>query len=122
VSDSGATLVGLDALQKTLADMAEEAPLRAAAGSLEEAGRILKAAQGYCPVDTGALRDSGRAGQDGDGGALVEFTADHAVRVHEDLSAHHKSGQAKFLERATNEAQAGFADRMGQALAKGGAK
>ncbi len=30
---------------------------------------------------------------------IVGYTASYAVRVHEDLEAHHNNGQAKFLEQ-----------------------
>ena len=65
----------------------------------------------YVPVDTGVLRSSGNiikakdegnaiVGGVGYGGAASKY----AVIVHENLNLNHPNGgQAKFLERATNE-------------------
>jgi hypothetical protein len=72
---------------------------RAKSATVEEATAILVEAQARCPVRTGELRDSGRVVETADG-ARIEFTADHAVVVHEDLDLQHAHGQAKFLESA----------------------
>lgn len=53
------------------------------------------------PIKTGALRLSGRvedAGTDAKPAALITFRVPYALRVHEDLRARHKIGQAKFAE------------------------
>lgn len=51
------------------------------------------------PRDTGELRDS--VGMEVQGNeASVHFGTDHAIVVHENLTAHHATGQAKFLESA----------------------
>lgn len=73
---------------------------------------VLYRSNEYVPVDTGVLRSSGniiRAKEEGAntivggvgyGGAASKY----AVIVHENLNANHpRGGQAKFLERATNE-------------------
>lgn len=46
-----------------------------------------------------------RARKDWDVAAAVGYTAAYAVRVHEDLEASHKTGQAKFLEQPFRELQ-----------------
>lgn len=70
--------------------------------------RVYSESQELVPVDTGALRDSGRIIKTGGitAGGLPEVlvvygngNVDYAVTVHEDLSVHHDSPtQAKFLE------------------------
>jgi hypothetical protein len=88
---------------------------RATGATLEEAKAVLVEAQARCPVRTGELRDSGRVVET-DAGARIEFTAPHAVVVHEDLDLHHAHGRAKFLESAllddANSAARNIAGRM----------
>lgn len=64
------------------------------------------------PIDTGALRRSGRAitrrTSSGGVGGLVIFgneEVDYASRVHEDLSMPHRVGSAKYLEIGGLQAQ-----------------
>lgn len=60
----------------------------------------------FVPVDTGALRDSGTVGDveiDSSGNFNISMTFGnesvfYAIFVHEDLTAHHPHGQAKYLE------------------------
>jgi hypothetical protein len=84
---------------------------------------IMTAAKLLTPVDTGALRSSGHVQDSFDGGAYTVTLGfggvagagglrrgrsgrrasagdqvGYAVKVHEDLYAHHPEGQAKFLE------------------------
>jgi hypothetical protein len=75
-----------------------------------EAEREMTMAKELTPVDTGALRASGRVeGPDHEGGAVVFHLAyggpaiEYALRVHEDLMMHHTVGQAKFLETPVRE-------------------
>lgn len=75
----------------------------------QAAETILDASRDLVPVDTGALRDSGRVSQDGleatisygaeDGaGRDGQDTAAYAVPQHERMDFTHPNGQAKFLE------------------------
>ena len=82
------------------------------------------------PIHTGALRSTDFVERPlstgnkvsvkcGYGGGAVkvnpetgEATTDYAVKVHEDLQAHHTAGQAKFLERPANALRAQFAANM----------
>ena len=75
-----------------------------------EAELLMTDAKMRTPVDTGALRASGHvtgpllSGREisvklGFGGPAAPY----AVKVHEDLRAHHDVGQAKFLESVLNE-------------------
>lgn len=76
------------------------------------------------PVDTGSLKSSHTVTRPERRGDRIQVTigaggasADYAVYVHEDLSARHVTGQAKFLERAIVEAAASFvADLMRYSL------
>jgi hypothetical protein len=68
---------------------------------------VLRKALKLCPIDTGALRDTGTAHVTGRGfgaRAVVEFggpDAPYALYVHENLDAYHEPPtQAKFLEAA----------------------
>lgn len=50
------------------------------------------------------LRDLGRQSDNDNEGVVVGYTQVYALRVHEDLEAHHKPGkQAKFLEQPARE-------------------
>lgn len=73
---------------------------------LELANQVLERAKDLVPVDTGDLRDSGQVVPEGDGSYAVEFTAPHAIYVHERTELHHAHGQAKFLEQAVAEVSA----------------
>lgn len=76
----------------------------------------LAESQKRVPVDTGELKESGfyiPAYFEGDtvrGG--VGYGADHALVVHEDLEAHHRIGQAKYLESVINESRPYFQERV----------
>ncbi len=67
---------------------------------------VLGEAQELCPVKTGFLMASGFATPPtGDGTATsmeIGFNASYALYVHENLTAVHSQGQAKFLETAMN--------------------
>lgn len=87
--------------------------LRAAAEEVvgEAAQLVFHESQRLVPVDTGALKASGRVTQDGleaaisyggeDGaGRNGQDTAAYAVPQHERLDFEHSNGQAKYLETA----------------------
>lgn len=69
-------------------------------GLLEAGFKVLKVAQERTPVDTGNLKNSGYVRKEGKLGVIVGFSAAYAIYVHENLEAHHDTGQAKFLESA----------------------
>lgn len=84
-------------------------------------GQTAARAQGYAPVESGALRDSiqpvpATADARRVEGTVVAgdaATADYAVRQHEDLTLNHPNGGgAKFLERAMMD----FAGATGNAI------
>jgi len=74
------------------------------------------------PVDFGRLRASKFVAppvKQSGGGLLVElgFGTDYAVFVHEDTSARHVTGEAKFLENAIAARTPGFAERLARRAA-----
>lgn len=60
---------------------------------------IEREAKKRTPVDTGRLRTSIRSKTSGDKGE-VYTNVKYAVVVHENLRARHRTGEAKYLERA----------------------
>lgn len=97
-----------------------EGMLRAAAGALREEHELgMAEAKRRTPVDTGTLRASGTVfptevsgstlvSRGGFGGAA----AGYAVIVHENLTARHPSGQAKFYESALLDRARGAGARL----------
>ena len=71
------------------------------------------------PKDTGHLRNTAYTEAQGNK-AQVGYSAEYAVKVHEDLNAKHKIGEAKFLENAAKakeqEALAALGDAIKRAL------
>lgn len=102
----GVRMIGLSALAKQYgrAGMGTQTALRQAV--FMEANEVLNESKKLVPVDTGALKNSGRVEQprvDGRG-VSVEVTyggaaAPYALYVHEDPDASHAAGKTyKFLE------------------------
>lgn len=79
----------------------------AQAGLDEAAKQVLAVAKTLAPVDTGALRRSGKVKSSWLETAVV-FTAPHAVLQHERLDYKHPGGgQAKYLEAAVEQVDVG---------------
>jgi hypothetical protein len=108
---------------EALRAIAKALPEQAAAAIYQEALTIQRDAMRRTPVDTGALRASfettrpERKGRDWTvtircGGPAASY----ALVVHEDLSADHPVGEAKFLERTVREAMPGFAARVAKRI------
>jgi len=102
---------GLDELARALQRLAQRAPAQAGRLLVRQAEGIMGTAKALCPVDTGALRASGHVQAPVVDGSRISVTlgfggpaAPYAVYVHENLTAHHPVGQAKFLERAVLDA------------------
>lgn len=91
--------------------------VRAAAeqAATDAAEVVLLAAQANVPVDTGALKRSGKVTPDGLA-AVVSFTDPIAIIVHEDMHAHHTNGKAKYLEQAMSAETAAALKAAGAAL------
>jgi hypothetical protein len=98
---------------------------------LQKCGQtILKKSQTYVPVETGALKASGKVETTGKGfgarvfvrygGSSSPRTADYAPFVHENMEKYHKPPtQAKFLERAVRETRGTCASIMRRTLESG---
>ncbi len=92
----------------------------------EATDSILGKSNDYIPVDTATAHDSGRVVTDPDAGVVfVTYGRDddhnpktgqasntYIVEIHEDMERHHPTGGPKFLQRAADEAQPGFAERV----------
>lgn len=107
-------------LQKALArservkkNLKNEAP----ATILSEVKEIFEQSQEDVPRQSGELADSGRIVQTSTG-ARIEYTADYAGRIHEDLTLHHPNGMAKFVERPTLEAKPRMRKRLAEVIKK----
>jgi hypothetical protein len=111
--------MGKDQLEKALMKLADVAPKEFSRALYEEALVIAKVSSDRTPVETGELKGSHQVQRpvvnaldiyvqiDVGGGSI-----DYALIVHEDLTAYHEVGQAKFLESAINEAKENFAERL----------
>lgn len=86
----------------------------AADGRRAAAEDLLDLSNRKVPVDTGALRDSGRV-VDGDDQSAVTYDAPYAAIVHERMDLSHSTGQPKYLEAAMNE----IARQVGDTIAEG---
>lgn len=84
------------ALTQRAAAIAEQADQSAK----EAAHTIMEDAIARAPIDTGELKESGWINRVAAGRYTYGFSADHAIYVHEDTSAHHDTGEAKFLRNA----------------------
>ena len=120
---ASSTVTGGEELALALRRYSERERVNAGAALYVEANAIKNESMARTPVDTGALRASHRvtfpeySGQDitvkiGVGGPA----AGYAIYVHEDLTAAHKVGRAKFLESALLEGLRGLAERIAQRL------
>lgn len=118
------TFEGIDKIIGKLATAPNETKRAVAQVINELSEEVLYRSNEYVPVDKGTLRSSGnviRAKNEGNavvggvgyGGAASKY----AVYVHENLNANHpKGGQAKYLERATDEVKPFIARVMGERL------
>lgn len=114
-------------IERRLQELRRAMMAKGAQGLFEAGNMIVTEAKRRVPVDLGALKGSGyvTAPTATPGGTNVEVgfggpAAGYAIYVHEDLSAHHPVGEAKYLERAVEaKAPAAFAHiakRVGEAF------
>jgi hypothetical protein len=92
---------------------------RAGGALYREGERIMTAAKLRTPVDTGALRSSGLVSAPVTVGQSITVTLSfggpavpYALIVHEDLTARHVVGEAKYLEKSVREALPGLDARL----------
>jgi len=118
-------LRGLDEMTANLKRIGASAHEQTKTALEAEATRLLDEAKSRTPVDTGALRDSGRVTLV-ESGTTVKATisfgdeaVDYAVEVHENLEAHHETGEAKFLEKTMNEESVNVAANLAKGIGFG---
>jgi hypothetical protein len=117
---SGRTIIefkGIEEMRKELKELGRKYPEAAAEALYQEGLAIERASVPLVPVDTGRLRATHYVAPTADLGmgrlvTQVGYGADYALPVHERMSAHHESGQAKFLETPFKAAMGGMADRL----------
>lgn len=90
---------GLDKLTSQLKELPKILQIESNKFNSDIANEILEEAKRLCPVKSGHLKDSGYVRFDGKG-FTVGFGAEYAIYVHENMSAKHTIGQAKFLQTA----------------------
>lgn len=97
----------------------------AIAATVDEAERIMEDARNRTPVDTSALKSTGRVRRDGatvrmlfGGRAFNGKIVRYAVYVHEMTWIPHRIGEAKFLENAINVARAGMERRLADGVSQ----
>lgn len=112
-------LEGTKELMAVLKRLGTRAPVAAGRALFREAEAIMTSAKGRTPVDTGALQGSGHVelpDVDMTGAQVVlgfgGAAAPYAIFVHEDLTARHTVGEAKFLEKSVDEARRGMEQRL----------
>ena len=113
------TVTGFAEFTRLLRTLGIKAPIAAGGALYREAERIMTAAKSRTPVDTGALRASGAVSQPDmtTNGVTVEMgfgntSVNYAVVVHERLDVFHPTGEAKYLEKAVDEARRGMDARL----------
>lgn len=118
-------VTGDDIVLKTLDAVAERFAAQLPEALRAELEIEATESQQRTPVDTGALRRSTRVTVDGQGRETVGTiavggpAAPYAVYVHENLSAHHPIGQAKFLESTITESAPFLAARIAKRVELG---
>lgn len=135
---------GVDKLKRTLERLGAKAPEKLAPLLYQEGETIMREAKELTPVDTGALRSTGHVqlpvltekgasvtlGFGGPAGATFTNKATgrvvkrgerigYAVWVHEDMTAFHPVGQAKFLEEPFKKHAKAMPSRLAAKLMKG---
>ena len=124
-------VTGVEELLLDLEADYQEKVRRLQAALFREATRTITRAQLRTPVDEGVLRASGHVGLPtmqgnwvvvelgfggpagaGNVGGSNNDDVGYAVYVHENMTAHHPVGQAKYLESVITERSKGFEDRI----------
>lgn len=109
-------ITGLAEVNAELARLGDLHFATAARALFEEAQIEMTESKRRVPVDTGALRESGRVEEAEEGAVRLVYgdaAVDYALEVHENLEAFHPNGEAKFLERPILESLPHLAVRVG---------
>ncbi len=116
-------IAGVKALVANLTGIAAATPKNIAAALYREAQIEMTESKKRVPVDTGALRASGVVQKPVFDGKNISVTlgyggpsVDYAFKVHEDLQAFHKVGQAKYLESVILESAPHLAERIAKRI------
>lgn len=118
------TVKGADQVVRKLRTLAARFPNEVGRAMFQEAQIEMTEAKRRTPVDTGALRASGTVHAptlkfNRDVEVVLSFgsvAVGYATRVHEDLDAFHKVGQAKYLESTLNESRPFLAARIARRI------
>lgn len=114
-------LTGTREVMRNISHIADSFPARVGAAIRTETESILESSQEVVPVDSGALKATGRVSdvnREGDDFS-VEITygspeVDYAAAVHENLDVSGAGG--KYLEQPLRRAKRGFPDRVADRL------
>lgn len=130
---------GLHEFVRDLRDYTRRVEQAVEAALYIEGEQLIADSKPLVPVDEGTLRSSGHAQlpeKDSAGDIVVEVgyggpagsgnqgnetnseDVGYAVYVHEDMSAHHTVGQAKYLEQPFNERKKGYSERIAARIRK----
>jgi len=124
----GIKFTNIERLQRLLIEGGKKAAKEAAKRLRNEAQEVLAKSRDLVPVDTGALKKSGRVrpetgvytnGKNME--VLITYgstAVEYAIYVHEDLSKNHPHGQAKFLEIPLIQQSHGLVDRISDRVEK----
>lgn len=121
------SIAGMDQVTSNLTAVANMLGWQTSGNALRAEAEIeMTEAKKRTPVQTGALRGSGHVtGPDQVGADIVvklafgNASVDYAVKVHENLEAFHRVGQAKFLESVILESAAYLAQRVANRIQRG---
>ena len=116
---SGFTLRGRIEMKGKILKIAQKTPRKFAAAAKAEMEIEKRESQRRTPVLTGKLRDDHKVQEPVISGNTISVTitvggpeVPYAVEVHENLSAFHPTGQAKFLESTLMESEKFMAARI----------
>lgn len=116
--------VDISGIVRSLGVFGKRAEKVVAAALFQEAETVIgRSKKEFVPVDTGALWGSGHVQSPRISGGVVTVqagfggpSAPYALKVHEDLRARHKVGQAKYFETPFLESLRGLEERLADRL------
>lgn len=119
MSDDAFSISGLSETLANIAGFAPELRGRAAKALNTLAELTMTDSKEHTPVQYGVLKRSGNVSKHAtaaDLSATLSYGTDYGVFVHENLTARHPIGEAKFLEHAVQRRAATFADDISKGL------
>lgn len=118
-----ASVDGAAEMAKKIREIAAKFPKEVEAALYAEANVEMVESKRRVPVRYGPLKASGAVHEPEREGRQISVTlsygdnaVDYAVYVHEDLTAFHKNGEAKFLESVLKESAPYMAERLAKRL------